>query len=324
MCEAGFINILCTPDDNYLPYCGIMLTSLFENNKDLRFKIYIVTQSINKANRQKLNLLSERYNALIDIIPIDGNIFKDCPIRLGDHVSIAAYYRLIAAEVLPKDLDRILYLDCDIIINGSIKDLYEEDIEEFVFGAIKDEAYYYDRKYQRLCYEKKYSYINSGVILFNLKKWREEGCSYKCLEYISKYPERIIFHDQDTLNGVLYDKIKLLPIKYNLQAGFLYECFANNYKNEVNEVLEAAKNPVIIHYTGSKPWKKGVKNPFSKHPYSKRYFYYKSISLWSRHPNEKESIGKRELIRNIKNEALWFFGIRKRPRVFIIEEQDYR
>ena len=324
MSEVGFINILCTPDDNYIPYCGIMLTSLFENNKDLIFKVYIVSKSINKANQQKLELLATTYNASTEIITIDDNLLKCCPIRPGDHVSIAAYYRLLAAEVLPKELDKILYFDCDIIVNGSIKGLYEEDIEDFVFGAVRDEAYYYDRKYERLCYDKQYSYINSGVVLFNLKRWRKECCSSKCLEYISKYPERIIFHDQDTLNGVLYDKMKLLPLKYNMQTGFLYECLAHNYKNEMDEILEAAREPVIIHYTGSKPWKKGFKSPFNKHPYNKRFHYYKSISLWNKQPYETEPIKTHELIRNIKNEIFWFLGIHKRPKVFIIEEQGYK
>lgn len=310
------INILCTPDDNYVPYCGIMLTSLFENNKGEEFNVFIMCESLDTKNIEDFERLSKQYNVRIEIKQIDKTIFKECPIRLGDHVSIAAYYRLIAAKILPEDIDKILYLDCDVIINGSIKDLYNTDISEFAFGAVMDEAYFFESKYERLCYDKKYNYINSGVLLFNIDFWRKNDTTNECLEYISKYPERVRLHDQDTLNAVCHKKIKILPIKYNLQTGFILTQFT--YEKQVkSEIDSCSLSPVIIHFTGRfKPWHK-----YSKHPYTRRFLHYKKISIW----NSLKIIDNTNLIEKAKRymlEIIWFLGIKKRPKSYIIKKQN--
>lgn len=272
------INILCTPDDNYVPYCGIMLTSLCENNKNTQIHVYLVCDSINKENRDNLNKLSEIYDIDLTIINVNKDIFNNCPIRVGDHVSIAAYYRILAPELLPHDIDKILYLDCDIIVNGSLTELYNTNISKYAFGAIIDEAYFNEAKYTRLCYDKKYSYINSGVLLINLEFWRKNRLAYRCLEYISEFPERIKYHDQDTLNAVLHKEMKLLPIKYNLQTGFLLSDYTCNSNKIMKEILECIESPIIIHFTGyNKPWFRN-----SMQPYRKLFLKFKRISPWKK------------------------------------------
>ena len=113
-------NILCATDDNYVPYCGIMLTSLFENNKGLNFCIYILVEHLSNKSKSEFATLAKKYSQNIEIITVDGEKLKECPIRTGDHVSIVTYYRLLAPILLPSDVDKILYLDCDMIINGNI------------------------------------------------------------------------------------------------------------------------------------------------------------------------------------------------------------
>lgn len=108
------INILCTPDNNYVPYCGIMLTSLLENNKDASFSIYIISDNLSDENKIALKKLIQLYRCNIIFIPINKELFKQCPIREGDHVSIAAYYRIFAPKLLPENINKIIYLDCDI------------------------------------------------------------------------------------------------------------------------------------------------------------------------------------------------------------------
>ena len=310
-------NILCATDDNYVPYCGIMLTSLFENNKEHNFCIYILVEQLSNKSKSEFATLAKKYSQKIEIITVDSKRLKDCPIRTGDHVSIVTYYRLLAPILLPSDVDKILYLDCDMIINGNISTLYNEDIKEHPIAMSKDEAFFEDEKYQRLNYDKKYPYRNAGVALFNIRHWREHNLVEKCFEYISNNPEKVIFHDQDTLNALLHHRIKSLPIKYNLQTGFLLTDYAKNYKNEMPEILEAAKSPVIIHFTGaSKPWFKG-----SRHPYRKRFLHYKNISLWKAHPLKKNKYSLYERIIRLRNEIIWALSIMKRPKTYIIEEQ---
>lgn len=312
--EKNRINILCTPDDNYIPYCGIMLTSLFENNRDININLYVISCQLSEENQKKIRLLCNKYCARLHFIPVSNDFFKNCPIRENDHVSIAAYYRLIAPSILPHDLDKILYFDCDTIINASIFNLYNEDLTNYAIGAVKDEAFYCDSKYERLCYDKTYSYINSGVVLFNLDYWRKNNITDKCFTFIAKHPERILFHDQDTINGVLYNQIKLLPIEYNLQTGFLYSCLSQNLQNEMEDIRIATKRTVVIHYTGkNKPWIKG-----EKHPYRKHFLYYKEISLWKNYSLKKriKPRGFKEFVKEI----LQALGIIKEKEIFIIKQ----
>ena len=311
-------NILCATDDNYVPYCGIMLTSLFENNSELDFCIYILVEHLSDKSRNKFAVLARNYSQRIEIITVDNEVFNKCPIRPGDHVSIVTYYRLLAPVLLPSNIDKILYLDCDMVINGDISSLYNQDIDEHPIAMSKDEAFFIEDKYERLIFNKEYAYKNAGVALINIKYWRKKNIAAKCLEYISKYPERIKFHDQDTLNAVLHKEIKLLPIKYNFQTGFLLTEYARFYKNEMPEIFETTKSPVIIHFTGpNKPWFID-----SKHPYRKRFLYYKNISLWKGHPTNNNKTSLYQRIIKLRNEIIWFLGIKKRPITYIIKMQD--
>ena len=309
------LNILCCPDNNYTPYCGIMLTSLFENNKSVIFTVYLVTTNLTKKNKELLAQLCNNYHNLIRIIEIDDINLDNCPIREGDHISIAAYYRIIAPLLLPFEIDRILYFDGDIIINGSIADLYNTNIKEHALGAIIDEDYLNCQKYHRLDRPVNNGYINSGVLLLNLKYWRKHHLVDKCLAYIRDNQEKLKQHDQDVLNAVLYDKIKLLPLRYNFQTGFIYK---NSVLEDqiINKVQECMYTPIVIHYTGpNKPWYKNC-----KHPYKKRFLHYKSISLWKDIPMQrKQSI--KDVVINIIHEFIWRVGIKKRPQTYIIEEQ---
>lgn len=310
------INILCAADDNYVPYCGIMLTSLFENNKDVDIDVYLMTAGLTDKNRLDFIFLSELYDVNIYIVKVDNDILKNAPIRVNDHVSIVAYYRLLVPFLLPNDVDKVLYLDCDMIVNSSIEMLYYWDINDYACGIVLDEAFQDIEKYERLGYSKSKLYCNSGMMLINLSYWRRNNVMERCLDYIDKNSEKILFHDQDTINVVLQDEKKLLPLKYNFQTGFIL----SHYKFDdiiMHEILETVYSPVIIHYTGgiSKPW-----FAKSKHPYTNIFLYYKNISLWRKFP----LLDRRTLYNKFVDfllELIWTLGIKKRPKSYIIEMQ---
>ena len=113
-------NILCCTDEKYASYYGIMLTSLFEKNIGTVFDIYIITARLDEKTIIKYKLLASQNNSRIHIITINDDMMKRCPIREGDHVTLAAYYRIIAPLFLPELLDKILYFDGDIITGFAI------------------------------------------------------------------------------------------------------------------------------------------------------------------------------------------------------------
>lgn len=309
-------NILCATDNNFVPYCGIMLTSLFESNKDIVLNVYILTDKLFKENKEKLIKLANKYQQRIEVITINQSLLKNCPIREGDHISLATYYRILAPMLLPGSIDTILYLDCDIVVTDSIRVLYDIDMSDYAIGGVLDEDCLNEKKYLRLNIPYNKSYINAGILLINIDYWRKRNFVEECFSYIKENREKIQQHDQDVLNAVFYNKKKILPLKYNIQTGFILTNIPEELKQETSKNIQDILNPVIIHYTGPhKPWHKG-----NKHPYRKRFLYYKSISLWNNIPLiEKRSF--KDLIRSYIHEVIWRMGIKKRPKTYTIEEQ---
>lgn len=313
------MNILCATDDNYVPYCGIMLTSLFENNKNQNIVVYLMTAGLNKKNIADFDKLARLYHQAIRIILVDNEKLKKCPIRIGDHVSIVTYYRLLAPILLPKDVGKVLYLDCDMVINKSLLDLYEVNIEDYALGAVLDDDFQGQDKYYRLQYDSQKMYFNAGMLLLNLEYWRKNSVMERCFEYIYNNPNRLKLHDQDTLNVVLQNEKLLLPITYNFQTGFFHvQCnFSDEFLMQIYKIVKEV--PIILHYTGgSKVWHIG-----SKHPYIEYYLYYRSISLWKDFPLIGRKTLKDKLLQ-LCCEIIWRLGIKKRPNSYTIEKQKYR
>jgi len=281
MSKPGAIQILCSTDNNYAPYAGIMLTSLFVNNRDEAFEVHVLTRGLNSENSEKLRSVGKQFKSVVNILTVDLSVFEDCPIRPGDHVTLETYFRLLAPQLLPEHLDRILYLDVDMVINGPIRELWEWNIDGYALGAILDESYCNPEIYSRLGLNSSNPYFNAGVLLVNLKYWREMNVSARCMQCINDNPSILLFHDQDTLNRVLQNEKVLLPITYNFQTGYYLSWVYPDYPNDFQAQIQiVAKTPIVIHFSGPmKPWVVG-----SDHPYRFYYHYYRKISLWKDFP----------------------------------------
>ena len=278
MIEVDVINILCSTDENYVPQTGIMLTSLFENNPTESFHVYILTRGLHKDAEDKFKRLGQGYNAEVDMITVSPSLFADCPIRPGDHVTLEAYFKLLAPRLLPEHIARILYLDADMIINGPVRKLWEWNIDQYALGAIVDESFCNQEVYSRLHLNTKNPYFNTGVLLLNLDYWRGKDVSARCMQCIQDNPDSLLFHDQDTLNRVLENERVLLPITYNFQTGYMLSWIYPDYPADFQSLVQktAKEQPVIIHFSGPmKPWAVG-----NDHPYRYYFHYYRRKSLW--------------------------------------------
>ena len=273
------LNILCATDDYYVPYCGVMLTSLFDSNSDKDVNVFvIIDKPLSKANKNRFQRLSARYGQTIEYVMIDKNRLLRFPTKGMDYWSIAMYYRIFAEELLPKELDRVLYLDCDIIVRGSLSPLWDIDMTDKAVGVVPDIFTFYDDCYKRLQYPQDAGYFNSGVLLMNLKYWRQNKICQQCLNYLCKNYERLFANDQDVLNAVLWNRKMQLPIKYNYQVQFLKDYF---YHQEIptlqKEILQTKENPIVIHYAlPIKPWN----ILYYKMPYKCIWWQVKRKSQW--------------------------------------------
>lgn len=198
--------------------------------------------------------------------------------KVKDYISCASYYRLIFPQIIDENIDKLLYLDGDIICRGSISDLWNLDVSNVALAAAPDMAEAI-QEYDRLGYSKLKGYFNSGVLLINLRYWREHDVSGRCFKMLHDHPEKIKYHDQDVLNIVLCDEKRLMPMRFNVQNGYLYTDDKLQFVKEryADNLEDARRNPVLIHYTASrKPWYRDC-----PHPYKKLWFDICVQTVWA-------------------------------------------
>lgn len=307
------INILCSADNNYAAYCGIMLTSLYENNKHSNIVVYLLTDGLCEKELQRFKQFEKQYNTTVHIVTVCKESFKHCPVREGDHVSLTAYYRIACADLLPEELDKILYLDCDIMVKCDLRPLWNIDLAGKAMGVVVDG--WHPKNENRLSFESK-TYFNSGVLLINLAYFREYAIAEKCLDYIQEYPEKIILHDQDTLNLICHNDLMYLPLKYNFQTAFLrvYNTFDESLKNEIISSLK--EGDLIVHFDAfPKPWNTHL---YVDHPFTKAWRLYRKMSLWPDAPLFSSSSSSQKIKKQIFK-LLWALGIVKKPNEYIID-----
>ena len=176
------------------------------------------------------------------------------------------YYRIYAKQFLPEDIDRILYLDADTIIINPLDELYNKDFEGNYYLACTHVRKFLNKiNMIRLGIDEKCQYINSGVMLINLKKLRQEQDLNEVSEYVDKHKDFLMLPDQDIITALYGKKVGILDSRlYNLSDRMIYIQNTTIGKQKIN--LEwIKKHTVIIHYYGKqKPWNENYKGILSK------------------------------------------------------------
>lgn len=268
------IDLVVSTDHRYIMPTGVLIHSVCKNNmdQDVRFHV-IVDESVTKEDREDIRVVAGRNT--VRFYDVDSRSFSTMPLAPG--LSPATYYRLLIPHILPGDIRKVLYLDSDIIVRHSLLPLWETDINGYAIAAVTDVDEALIEKYNRQKYSPSLGHFNAGVLLINLDYWRENNIHSEIELYIKTHVEDIRFADQDILNYVLQKRKITLPIKYNTQTCFLYSvdnCGFDYWKYE-KEILEARKDPVIIHYILGKPWEEGC-----NHPYRSTFIKYQAETKW--------------------------------------------
>lgn len=260
---------------------GVMLTSLLINNNKENIHIHLLYDELEKNDIDELTQCVKRFKKEISFYKIDPTLFYGFP--MGEkyqsiHInSMATYYRLYMTEILPKSIEKVLYLDGDLIVRHSIKPLWMLDIDKYYVAAVPDVFNNNTKHYNRLQYAQSLGYFNAGVLLVNLKKWRENNVLESFIAYIKDNAKRLAAHDQDVMNYLFRNDKVFIDLKYNMQNDFFYRTEYSCLSWEFDEQLHnAQKDPVIVHFTGLfKPWFKEC-----NHPYKNEFDKYKSATQW--------------------------------------------
>lgn len=253
------IHIVTATNDIYAKPLGVMINSLLSNTaKKSNVIFYVIESGLSNKNKLKLEKVVVTGKANIKFLSIDKSLFDGLKER--DHITKETYYRLAIPALLSKEITKVLYLDSDIIVKEDISEIWNTNIDDYYLAAVEKKNLSNKRK-KALGIPKKSSYFNAGVLLINLKKWRENKISSRILNYCRKNSSNIRFCSQDPMNAILHDKWLKLNRKWNFITAHV-----KRYPNT---------KPAIIHYTGSKkPWDHG-------HGYQHDYNYYLKSTIWA-------------------------------------------
>lgn len=279
--------ILCT-DEHYIIPCGITIFSICHHNKRHRLYFHILAEGVSNEKKEELETMIKDLGQTIYFYKIKENLLENVPVNGRFRKSI--YYRLLMANILPSDIDKILYLDSDIIVRGDLEELWTYDISNYVLGAVLDQSCDDIRNFNRIGLPPLSDYYNSGVLLINLDFWRKQHIGEQCIHYINENATDILYPDQDALNVITYNLWIKLPFQYNIQAFMFYRPSEILARTEyVKQMIKASENPLIIHFTEArKPWMADC-----THPFTSEYLKYKRLSPWCNTPLTKQkNIGK--------------------------------
>ena len=261
------MNIALCTDENFTIPALVCITSIFENNKEMEdCHVYVLTDGISDSAREKFKRLSALYDRYIYIKTIDKQCFEG--LAVSERYPVSIYYRILLPQILP-ELNKVLYLDCDIIVRHSLKTIFEVDLGDNALGAVVTESCDWVKWANDLRLTT--PFFNSGVLLMNLDYWREHNSAQALVKWLSEYPCDMWLPDQYALNKVFEGKVTYLDYSYNFQREWTMPLERTGmHFSRWETILDARKDPHIVHFTeAEKPWFVECKNPFRN-----EYLYY--------------------------------------------------
>lgn len=251
--------IACATDKRFMIHTGTMICSVAQKTNSM-VTIYVLYSEQEVEKIKKLELLYD--NICIELIRI--NKLKFNGYKISNRINEVTYFRLLLGDILPKEINKIIYLDSDLIVCEDIKKLWDINLHGKLLGAIPDvgrHTRYISSDmgislYQKMNIPSKSLYFNAGVLIVDLKKWKEQNISNEIMEYLKTNKEYVNFHDQDGLNAILWDKWYRIDYSWNVITDFFEDFDFCSKEIGINKNYEIINFPKIIHYTGrNKPWK---------------------------------------------------------------------
>lgn len=278
--------------DNYSQHAGLSILSLFDNNKEVdEINVYIINNNIGEENNKRLESLAKQYGRRIYFVDLDNISAK---MNVNTHFCRSTYGKLFLPQI--KDVDLMLSFDCDTIVSGSLSNLLSIDMSNTLVAGVQDTVNPYF--VHRIGLTDSNRYINcGGVILLNLKLWREMNIEQKCIDYVMSFDGNPPFVDQGTINHICKNHTRILPPEYNvINPMFMFPVNKIKYLFKMktyysqDEINNAIKHPKVIHFTSelyNRPW-------FSNcdHPLKNNYLDYLKISPWKDIPISYKKMSK--------------------------------
>ena len=293
------MDILYQCDDNYAPFTGVSLYSLLENNKDLdTIRIFVINDSISPRNQELMRNCVTSYGRIL--IFIDAKEITDATgsniIRSykGTRKNTNSFLKILAIDLLPDDVEKILYLDSDTLVLNSLSKLEKINLNGHLMAMVMDSLV--DKSKQLIGFARSDPYYNSGVIYIDVDLWKKQQCGARAIQHAMTHSYGTV--DQDLLNVEFKDTVLTLPPKFNFQPHHLHyrdkDYFAvishknGNYYSPT-EISTSRDSICIMHffrYLGTQPW-----HANNLHPCSPMFDRYLDLSPWRDYKKESISPG---------------------------------
>lgn len=233
------IGVVFCIDKAYVQQLGVTLASLLLHNEAKQLKIFVVSPVLDPADLGKLVSIGRIFGA--DIVFKQGEDERISGLREHLHISRATYYRLLLPEIL-SDVDKIIYLDCDVVVEANLKELWDTDVSGYGCAGVDEET---SPHANRLGLSPDF-YVNAGILVLNLAYWRNNDITAKCLDWLGANPQKAALLEQDAINVVLRERKTRIDVKWNLNpAPFVDLGSLTKYPER------------ILHFAGPlKPWHK--------------------------------------------------------------------
>lgn len=295
------MNVATALNRKYIKYTVVMLSSLCENNKE-HVDAYLLNSELTDEDVALISNSLRQYDIKIIPLKVNKDDFSDALPR-NKMWSIETYYRLMLLDMLPESVDRLMYLDVDLIINKSIEEFYHVEFENDEIISADDSngtrtLDTFKPKQQEMLgdkFERGFRYFNAGVMLLNIAKMRGKYDFNAYMKAIEEWNYEMTAPDQDILNYVHWEHVGYVDWQE-------YDLFARNAHNAGVTYEEVSEKAAIIHFVGAKPW-------------NSDYFHFDIEQLWWEYAKKTDLYG--ELLEEFKSDALknrplekWFTDLR--------------
>jgi len=276
------LNILVTIDANYIKPLKVMLKSLFVSNPDENFRIFLMHSRLNPVEVSEIEVYVDRCGHSLSEVKISDECFNKAP--TVKHYTKEMYYRLLAYRYLPSELNRVLYLDPDILVINPICELYHTNLSGWMYAAA-----YHDILLAKEINKLRFweydieAYFNSGVLLMNLDLLREKVNEQEIYDFVRKHKNTLILPDQDILNSLYSQEIKKLDeFLYNYDVRYYrYRRIISKRRIDMDYIIN---NTVILHFCGKrKPWHDNYSGAFHS-----LYKHYEKLAFTGRDRDERQ------------------------------------
>lgn len=295
------INIVFASDNNYAQHTAVAMTSVLVNTKvPQKIQFYLIDDEIKDENKEKIRKTVQNLGGSVEFIKIKNSRLEDC--YVSGELSRASYFRLDIANILDETINKIIYLDCDLLVYDDIEKMWQLDMGGKAVAATCDlgimaSARVRKQKNHFIGLPFDAPYFNAGVLMMDLTKWRQGNYAEDIIALATqnKYPN----HDQDALNKFFMNNWQEIPLRWDVIPPVFNLFLKIITKPDLRKkAIEAKLNPAIFHYAGGyKPWEYEIHKGFNDK-------YYEYLKLTEFKDAKMPQFDKRRKNRSIKRQML--------------------